>query len=134
MESPSYLLSSTPKKAKGPDNKAKLLKIVATELAPAISLLFQASLDQGVVPGKGDKAAAANYETISLTCILCKTLEHIIHSLMMKQLDHHNILVDSQHGFRKKRSCESQLIHTINDITKRTNDKTQTDAILLDFS
>ena len=53
---------------------------------------------------------------------------------MMKHLDHHNILVDSQHGFRKKRSCESQLIRTINDIAKRMNAKTQTDAILLDFS
>ena len=120
--------------------------MAAAELAPAISLLFQASLDQGVVPEiwkkafvspifkKGDKAAAANYRPISLTCILCKTLEHIIHSKVMKQLDHNNILVDSQHGFRRKRSCKSQLIRTINDISERMNDKTQTDAILLDFS
>ena len=141
------LAKLNPHKAKGPDNiEAKLLKIAATELAPAISLLFQASLDQGVVPEiwkkafvspifkKGDKAAATNYRPISLTCILCKTLEHIIHSQMMKHLDHHNILVDSQHGLRRKRSCESQLIRTINDIAKRMNDKTQTDAILLDFS
>ena len=141
------LAKLNPHKAKGPDNiEAKLLRVAAVELAPAISLLFQASLDQGVVPEiwkkafvspifkKGDKATAANYRPISLTCILCKTLEHIIHSQVMKHLDRHNILVDSQHGFRRKRSCESQLIRTINDISERMNDKTQADAILLDFS
>ena len=141
------LAKLNPNKAKGPDNiKAKLLRVAAAELAPAISLLFQASLDQGVVPEiwkkafvspifkKGDKATAANYRPISLTCILCKTLEHIIHSQVMKHLDRHNILVDSQHGFRRKRSCESQLIRTINNISERMNDRTQTDAILLDFS
>ena len=52
----------------------------------------------------------------------------------MKHLDHNNILVDSQHGFRRKRSCKSQLIRTINDISEWMKDKTQTDAILLDFS
>ena len=68
------LAKLNPHKAKGPDNiEAKLLKIAATEMAPAISLLFQASLDPGVVPEiwkkafvspifkKGDEAAAANY-------------------------------------------------------------------------
>ena len=134
-------------KAKGPDKiEAKLLRMAAAEISPAISLLFQASIKQGIIPAiwkrafvspifkKGDKAAAANYRPISLTCILCKTLEHIIHSRLMKHLDLHNILADSQHGFRKKRSCESQLIRTINDLAKGMNDKTQVDAILLDFA
>ena len=134
-------------KAKGPDKiEAKLLRMAAAEISPAISLLFQASIKQGIIPAiwkrafvspifkKGDKAAAANYRPISLTCILCKTLEHIIHSHLMKHLDLHNILADSQHGFRKKRSCKSQLIRTINDLAKGMNDKTQVDAILLDFA
>ena len=38
-------------KATGPDSiPARLLKEAATELAPAVTLLFQASLDQGKVP------------------------------------------------------------------------------------
>ena len=52
----------------------------------------------------------------------------------MKHLDQHNVLVDLQHCFRRKRSCKSLLIDTINDISKRMNDNIQTDAILLDFS
>jgi hypothetical protein len=52
----------------------------------------------------------------------------------MKFFESHNILSDKQHGFRKKRSCESQLILTIQDLAAGLNAKSQIDAILLDFS
>ena len=52
----------------------------------------------------------------------------------MSHFDRANILSDSQHGFRKYRSCETQLIQTIHDIAKSVNDKEQIDSILLDFS
>ena len=41
---------------------------------------------------------------------------------------------DAQHGFRKKRSCISQLIITLDDFANTLKNKEQTDAILLDFS
>ena len=34
----------------------------------------------------------------------------------MKHLDKHGILCDNQHGFRNKRSCESQLLSTVQEI------------------
>jgi hypothetical protein len=40
---------------------------------------------------------------------------------------------DSQHGFRARRSCNTQLLETLDDITKRAANK-QIDIILLDFS
>ena len=52
----------------------------------------------------------------------------------MKFSESHNILSDKQHGFRKKRSCESQLILTIQDLAVGLNSKSQIDAILLDVS
>jgi hypothetical protein len=52
----------------------------------------------------------------------------------MKFFESHSILSDKQHGFRKKRSCESQLILTIQDLAAGLNSKSQIDAILLDFS
>jgi len=42
--------------------------------------------------------------------------------------------LDSQHGFRKHRSCETQLILTIDDLSRSLNNSEQVDAILLDFS
>ena len=52
----------------------------------------------------------------------------------MAHLDKHKILSDDQHGFRKRRSCETQLIITLNDLAKGLNSKQQIDAVLLDFS
>jgi len=52
----------------------------------------------------------------------------------MGHLDQHNILSDQQHGFRKKRSCESQLILTVQDLASAMDDGEQVDAVLLDFS
>ena len=53
----------------------------------------------------------------------------------MKHLELHNILTDSQHGFRAKRSTETQLIQTIHDISKSLDKKETVDmAIMLDFT
>lgn len=71
-------------KATGPDNiQARYLKELALELTPAITFLFQTSLEQGKLPNdwlqahivpvfkKGDKNTASNYRPVSLTSILC---------------------------------------------------------------
>ena len=124
----------------------RLLKEYASELAPALTLIFQASLDQSALPAawkhawvtlifkKGERARPSNYRPISLTCIACKCLEHIIHSNIMDHLDNNAMLSDFQHGFRKKRSCNTQLIQTVHDLAKCLHDGEQIDAVLLDFS
>ena len=61
-------------------------------------------------------------------------MEHIVHSNIMGHLERNNILCDGQHGFRKRRSCESQLITTIQGIASQLPyGKDQVDVILLDF-
>ena len=54
----------------------------------------------------------------SLTCICCKTLEHIIVSNINKHLAFDSNLADCQHGFRSQRSCETQLVQFFHDIVK----------------
>ena len=135
-----------PHTATGPDGiPAMLLREAAVELAPAIALLFQASISQGTVPTswkkahivpiykKGSRAQASNYRPVSLTSILCKLCEHIIHCAIIRHLENNNILSDAQHGFRQRRSCESQLVITINDLAKGLDDRSQVDVILLDY-
>ena len=134
-------------KATGPDGiSTRLLKELAEELTPVFTIFFQASLNQGVLPSewrnadvvpifkKGAKNKAENYRPVSLTSISCKMLEHVITSSIMDHLEKHDILTDAQHGFRKRRSCETQLILTIQDLAKTIDDRGQTDDILLDFS
>ena len=71
---------------------------------------------------------------MSLTSVCCQLIEHVIHSHVITHLERSKILSDYQHGFRKRRSCESQLITTIHDLAKGLNDRQQIDAVLLDFS
>ena len=69
-----------------------------------------------------------------MTSIPCKILEHLIYSSVYNHLEVNSILCDAQHGFRKKRSCETQLIVTINEIASRVNLGEQVDVLTLDFS
>ena len=52
----------------------------------------------------------------------------------MDHLENLNILTDYQHGFRKHRSCETQLIQTVDDLAKSLHDAELIDTVLLDFS
>ena len=52
----------------------------------------------------------------------------------MTHADKHNILYPLQHGFRKNRSCETQLLEFIDDVTKNMANSVQTDALIMDFS
>ena len=83
---------------------------------------------------KGNRTIAANYRPVSLTAICCKLLEHIIAKNIMTHLEENNLLSDNQHGFRKKRSCESQLILFVDELAKNMSDGKQTDVAVLDFS
>ena len=46
----------------------------------------------------------------------------------------HNILYDLQHGFRDRRSCETQLIQLVEDLGRQLVKGKQVDLVLLDFS
>jgi hypothetical protein len=53
---------------------------------------------------------------------------------VLTHLENTNILSDEQHGFRKRRSCDTQLVLTIHDLAKAFASCDQMDGILLDFS
>ncbi len=136
-----------PHKASGPDQIPNIvLKECAKNLAPAITLMFQLSLDTGDLPQdwlnanvacvhkKGDKHSPENYRPISLTSVTCKLLEHIIYRHMLNHLQNHNILTHLNHGFRSGFSCETQLLLTTHDLLRSFDQKHQVDIAILDFS
>ena len=51
----------------------------------------------------------------------------------MTHLDEHNILSDGQQAFRKRNSCETQLIMVINDRDKILDEGGQVDTFIVDF-
>ena len=141
------LYNLRPDKAAGPDEiRPIVLRELRVEIAPVIQLIFEKSLATGALPSdwtkanvspifkKGEKSDPSNYRPISLTCILCKVVEHIIASNITAHFNKHNILYDLQHGFRQKRSCETQLLQLVEDLGRQLMKGNQTDLVLLDFS
>ena len=139
-------------KASGPDGLSfRVLKECSSEISPMLALIYNESLAQGTVLDdwrqanvapvfkKGEKYNAANYRPVSLTCICCKTLEHIIVSNINKHLAFESILADCQHGFRSQRSCETQLVQFYHDMVSNLDGahdrgQKQTDVIIMDFA
>ena len=78
----------------------------SNEISPILALIYNESLARGNVPDewrkanvspvfkKGEKYDAANYRPVSLTCICCKTLEHILVSNINKHLALEGLLAD----------------------------------------
>ena len=112
-----------PTKSSGPDEiPGKLLMQGADHLAKPLAILFNLSLKTATLPSdwkkanitpifkKGSKHSPANYRPTSLTSIVIKTLERLIHFKVLDFLSEHNKLSNSQHGFRPGHSCQTQLL------------------------
>ena len=134
-------------KASGPEeSKPIVLKELRNEISPVIQIIFENSLQAGQLPKdwttakvsplfkKGNKSDPANYRPISLTCILCKVMEHIVASNLTRHRNENHILYELQHGFLEKRSCETQLIQLVGDLGRQLTQCHQVVLVLLDFS
>ena len=125
---------------------ARILKDCASELAPILTIIFNKSLQEGKVPEdsrhanvtafykKGTRHDATNYRPVSFSSLCCKLLQHVIVSKTVNHLERYNILDDCQHGFRAKRSCETQILTLYHELVPSLDKKIQTDMIILDFS
>ena len=60
-------------------------------------------------------------------------MEHVLCSRVMTFLDSTNLLHHNQHGFRKQRSCETQLALFVQEIHSAVDTGAQVDAVFLDF-
>ena len=61
----------------------------------------------------------------------CKIQEHILTSSILKHLN--ELLTDCQHGFRTRRSCETQLIALANELVSGLDKRQQHDLVVLGF-
>ena len=127
-----------PNKSPGP----RILKELAEEIATSLLMIFRKSVETGEVPDdwrtanvtpvykKWQKYLAKNYRPISLTSLCCKIMEHIIASQIMNHGESNNILYLLQHGFRRGRSCQTQLILFMDDLSSSRQEGKQVDGIL----
>ena len=135
-----------PGKAQGPDQiPPRVLKELHKELAEPLAKLFNKSLEIGEIPKdwkfaevtaifkKGNKTDPGNYRPVSLTSVCCKIMEQFVRDNIVKHMTTNDLYSECQHGFRKKRSCVTQLIEVYEKLTEMIDDGKSIDIIYLDF-
>ena len=137
----------SPYSAPGPDKiPAILIKECKNEIAPALTILWQKSLDTGQIPSellkqtiipifkKENKSLASNYRPISLTSHLIKIFERVLRYQLIKHLESNNLITQHQHGFRNKRSTLTQLLHHLDSVLEILENDENADIIYLDLA
>jgi len=96
-------------------------------VAKPLRIIFNKSLEENEIPDewkranitpifkKGDKSLVSNYRPVSLTILFCKVMEKLIKQNIDRHLFLSNFHMTSQHGFRKGRSCMSNLLMSVFD-------------------
>ena len=131
----------------GPDGvPAILLKKCKGPLSEPLLLIWRNCLDVGITPDQlklahivpvfkdGHRGLASNYRPIALTSHLIKVFEKVVRNTMVRYLEHNEMFNNSQHGFRQRRSCLSQLLSHFDKIITRLETNQNVDVIYLDFA
>ena len=109
-------------------------------------MLFEKSLREGRVPEDwrranvvpiykaGDRGKAKNYRPVSPTCQLCKVFEKLARDELVEHLESNGLLRGTQHGFRKGRSCLTNLLSFLDRVTEELDNGGSVDVVYLDFA
>ena len=133
-------------KSAGPDEMyPRVLKETAEVIAPVIKTIFDTSFNTGKLPEvwkrgticaihkKGPRNVCDNYRPVSLTSIICKTMESIIRDHIMEYLMSNNLISKHQYGFLPKRSTTQQLLKIMDDWSEKLEKDQTIEAVYLDF-
>ena len=124
----------------------KFLFEVREEIGEILAVIMNMSMQTGEIPQdwkdaivvplfkKGNRSEACNYRPVSLTCIICKIMEKIIKEDMMKHMENHKLIKESQHGFMNNKSCLTNLLEFFEDIYDFLDTVPSVDVIYLDFA
>ena len=140
------LAKLNPGKTPGPDKwHPLLLKGIADLISLPLSILFQKSLNEGILPSewlkacitaihkKGDKGTADNYRPVSMTSIICKLMESIVRDKLVEHLVTNELLSRHQHGFVPERDCMTNLLTCMEKWTEFLERGDSVDVIYTDF-
>ena len=133
-------------KAPGVDGiHPKILNRCSSTVCLPLQKIFQMTLVDGSLPRdwkdanvtalhkKGSKTDVGNYRPVSLTSVPCKILEGLIRSRILEHMNINNLSSTYQHGFTERRSCLTNLLTTLEVVTKNVDDGNCVDLIYFDY-
>jgi hypothetical protein len=133
-------------KAPGPDNIHPLiLKRCAISCSVPLTMIFKKSLEEGKLPSdwlqanvtpifkKGCTLEPGNHRPISVTSIPCKVLEMLIRSNLEENLYENGLINKKQHGFVRRKGCHTNLLETLDFLTRAVEEGHPVDMLFLDF-
>ena len=134
-------------KSCGPDGiHPRLLQELSDILCTPLTKLFNKSLSLGKLPSewkegrisaifkKGSRKIAGNYRPISLTSIVCKTMEHCVRNHIVNHMMINNLFSNQQYGFIRGRSTVLQMLNVMDVWTKAMDKGDSIDTVYLDFT
>ncbi|RMC06334.1 hypothetical protein DUI87_15765 [Hirundo rustica rustica] len=122
------------------------MRELADELAKLLSIIYQQFWLTGEVPDdwklanvtlihkKGAKEDPGSYRPVSLTSVPGKIMEQFILSAITQNLQDGQGIRPSQHGFRRGRSCLTNLISFYDQVTHLVDAGRAVDVVYLDFN
>ncbi|XP_012559625.2 uncharacterized protein LOC105845916 [Hydra vulgaris] len=125
---------------------AYVLKNCSDSFPIPLSAIFQKSLDNGCCPKvwkianvtplfkNESRLDPGNYRPISLTSVVCKVMEKILHDTIINHLVEHSLISKNQHDFINKKACVTNLLESIDIMSKALSDKISMDVAFIDFS
>ena len=133
--------------ASGPDGiPAILLKRCVAALKLPIYMLWRSSLDAGEIPEHlklgiitpiykgGPRTLPKNYRPVTLTSHIVKIFERVVVNKLVGYMDEARLFNDGQHGFRRCRSCLSQLLQHHHRLLGVLEGSSVADVVYLDFA
>ena len=123
-----------------------LLKNIIDLIVDPLVHIFNLSLNSGIVPEgmkiskvipvhkKGEKENICNYRPISLLTTLSKLLEKVVYLRLLNFLNTHNIISNSQFGFRQQHSTSHAILSFIEKVAKAIDKFYHTIGVFLDLS
>ena len=136
-----------PNSAAGPDGIPPiLLQKCCNQICLPLHIIFKNSINTGEVPGflkdaivipihkGGLRNDPKNYRPISLLSLILKVFEKVICKKIVIYMEENDLMNSNQHGFRKFRSCLSQLIQHYDYILEQICSGNNVDVVYLEYS
>ena len=128
------------------DIDTRTIKLIATDILPALTHIVNLSIAQSEFPSmwklakvipllkKGDSLTPKNYRPVALLPIFSKILERVVFNQLVQYLDDHGLLHPNHHGCRHGHSTATALIQMYDQWTEEADKGNMVGVMMIDLS